>query len=325
MYRTRFLQGCLVLLLLAAGCKAQTAPVDSAPSAVDRKIELLVRSELNVPPQYSVAVGPHTRSDIPGYDTITITFSLPGHPDHTQTLDYLISKDGNTLARLAKWDISKDPAAVFPIANRPIRGNPAAKVTIVNFDDLECPYCARMHAEFFPATLERYKDLIRIIYLDYPLTELHPWAMHAAVNANCLAAENPIAYWNYVDYLHTHGEDVSGPDHDPAKSAAMLDKLARQEGTRQNVDAVKLDACITKQDDSQIRAEMHVGDRLGVNATPTFFVNGDRWSGALPAADLDLMIDRALRAAGQTPPVEQKVAPATPSQESKPAGATPSE
>jgi protein-disulfide isomerase len=312
LYRTRFLLGCL-LLASVAGCRAQTAPANTgSTNMVDRKIEVLVRSELSVPPEYDVSVGPRTHSDISGYDTLTITFSLPGHADHTQTLDYLISKDGNTLARLTKWDISREPGAGLPIANRPIRGNPSAKVTIVNFDDLECPYCARMHAEFFPQTLDRYKGQVRIIYLDYPLTELHPWAMHAAVDANCLAEENPTAYWNLVDYLHTHGEDVSGPDHDPAKSAAMLDKLTRQEGVRENVDATKLNACITKQDDSEIRAEMKVGDKLGINATPTFYVNGDRWSGALPPADLDRMIDRALRAEGEIPPPEEKVAPVAP-------------
>ena len=110
-----------------------------------------------------------------------------------------------------------------------------------------------MNAEFFPATLDRYKGLVKFVYIDYPLVEIHPWAMHAAVNANCLAAQNGTAYWNYVDYLHTHGQDVSGPDRDVAKSTAMLDKLADQEGARDSLDAAKLDACVAKQDDSEDR------------------------------------------------------------------------
>jgi protein-disulfide isomerase len=308
LYSTRFLLGCL-LLFTTAGCRAQNNAVN--PS-LDRKIEVLIRSELNVPPEYNVTIGPRTKSDFAGYDGVAVTFSLPGHADHTQTLDYLIAKDGNTLARLAKWDISKDVASSLPVSGRPVRGNSAAKVTIVNFDDLECPYCARMHAEFFPAVLDHYKDLVKIVYLDYPLTELHPWALHAAVDANCLSALNGTAYWNYVDYLHVHGEDVSGPDHDPAKSAALLDKLARQEGVRENVDAAKLNACIVKQDDAAVRAEMKVGEKLGINGTPTFFVDGDRWSGALPGDGLQLMIDRALRAEGVTPPADDKPAPDKP-------------
>ena len=95
---------------------------------------------------------------------------------------------------------------------------PNAKVTVINFDDLECPYCARMHEELFPATLERYKDKVRFVYKDDPLTEIHPWAMHAAVDANCLAAQNGTVYWAYVDYLHSHGQEVTGPDRDLNKS-----------------------------------------------------------------------------------------------------------
>lgn len=262
----------------------------------------MIRAELNVPPEYQMSIGPRQKSDLSGYDAIAVTFSLPSHPGHDQTVDFLLSKDGNTLARLSKWNIGPDPAEMLPTQGRPVRGDPAAKVTIVNFDDLECPYCARMHAEFFPETLDRYKGLVKFVYLDYPLVEIHPWAMHAAVDANCLAVQNPTAYWNYVDYLHTHGQDVSGPDNDPAKAAATLDKLARQQGDQQHVDSGKLDACLAKQDESKVQAEMKEGDKLGVNATPTFFVNGERWAGQLEEHQLWIMIDRALRAQGITPP-----------------------
>jgi Thioredoxin len=57
---------------------------------------------------------------------------------------------------MEKFDISRDPADRVPIQSRPVRGNPSTKVTIVSFDDLECPFCAEMHAELFPATAERY-------------------------------------------------------------------------------------------------------------------------------------------------------------------------
>lgn len=300
-------------LVLAAGCAAQqtdTSAVPASPS-LNRKIEIMIRSELSVPPEYQVTIGAHQKSDLTGYDTIPVTFLLPSEPNRSQTVNFLLSKDGNTLARLSKWDLGTDPGAMLPTEGRPVRGNPQAKVTIVNFDDLECPYCARMHAVFFPDTLEHYKGLVKFAYLDYPLVEIHPWAMHAAVDANCLAAQNATAYWNYVDYLHTHGEDVSGPTHDAAKSAAMLDKLASQEGTREHLDATQLSACVAKQDDHTIIAEMRAGDRAGVNATPTFFVNGERWAGQLGEHQLWIMIDRALREQGIAPPAETPT-PATP-------------
>ena len=298
LFRTRFFLGCVVVLL-AAGCKAQDSPLSPK---VDRRIEILVRSQLSVPQDWNVEVGGRGKSDIAGFDTVPITFTSSTDPTKKQTLTFLLSKDSNTLARLSKWDLSKDPAELISTDSRPMRGNPQAKVTIINFDDLECPYCARMHAQLFPDTLDRYKDQIRIVYKDFPLLEIHPWALRASIDASCLAAQSPAAYWNYVDYLHTHGEDISGPQRDAAKSAATLDKLARDEGQRSKLDAGKLDACLTKQDDSGVRASIKEGDALGVDGTPTLFINGERLSGALPESQVWMAIDRALKAEGVTPP-----------------------
>ena len=309
LYRIRLSLVCL-LALAAAGCKAQITPpgssaVDTKTAAVDtktaRKIEVLARLKLNVPAEYQIAVGPRGPSELPGFDTVKLTFLLPSHPDHSQTLTFLLAKDGNTLARLSEWNIAKDPVDLVPYANRPVRGNTDAKVVIVNFDDLECPYCAKMHAELFPETLDHYKGLIKVVYRDLPLEELHPWAMHAAVNANCLAAQNADAYWSYVDYLHIHGEDVTGPDRNLAKSNATLDKLATEQGTKSGLDAAKLSACVAKQDESSIRAEMKQADELGIAQTPTLFINGEEMQGALDLGTLWTVIDRALVAEGVTP------------------------
>jgi protein-disulfide isomerase len=298
-------------LLLVAGCKAQDSPLNPK---VDRRIEILVRSQLNVPQDWRVDVGPRSKSDIAGYDAVPITFTSSTDANKKQTLNFLISRDGNTLARLSKWDISKDPSEMISTDSRPVRGNPQAKVTIINFDDLECPYCARMHAQLFPDTINRYKDQIKVVYKDYPLIEIHPWALRAAIDANCIAVQNHTAYWNYVDYLHTHGEDITGPDRDPVKSAAALDKLARDEGQRSKLDTEKLNACLTKQDDSVVRASLKEGDALGVDGTPTLFINGERLSGALPESQVWFSIDRALKAEGITPPPE-------PNQSTQPGGA----
>ena len=312
--RIRLILACTLAVSAAAGCKAQTAPNSTIDQKEARKIDIMVRAKLSVPTEYQVAIGPRTASDVSGFDTVQITFSLPGHPDHTQTIPFLLSRDGNTLARVVKWDISADPAAIAPTADRPVRGNPNAKVVIVNYDDLECPYCAKMHAELFPETLDHYNGLVKIVYRDLPLEELHPWAVHAAVNANCLAAQSTPAYWSYVDYLHTHGQDVTGPDRDLTKANATLDKLARAQGETSKLDMTKLDACITKQDESAVRAEMKQADKLGIQQTPTVYVNGEMLAGALPTNQLWSTIDRALIAEGITPPPSEFNQPAKPQQ-----------
>lgn len=312
--RFRLMAG-LLAIVLAAGCKAQ--PSDTTDVTLNRRIEVMVRSQFSIPPQVSVTLGQRSASDFPGYDSLPVTLSSGAH---SQVVNFLISKDNKTLARLEKFDLDKNPALNIDVAGRPIRGNPNAKVTVVNFDDLECPYCARMHQELFPATLDRYKDKVKFIYKDDPLTELHPWAMHAAVDANCLAAQSGPVYWTYVDYLHTHGQEITGPDRDLTKSYATLDRIARQEGTVGKLDSAALDACIAKQDETKVKAEAKEADALGVDGTPALFIEGERINGAMPEDQVWMAIDRALRAAGEEPPpLEQPAAPAQPS----PAGKQP--
>jgi len=293
-----------------------------APNAsMDRRIEVLVRSQFNVPSDYDVSLGGKTKSDFPGFNNLPITFS---HNGKQTTVNFLISTDGNTLARLEKFDLSKDPRSIYSIDRRPPRGNPNAQVTVVNYDDLECPYCARMHEELFPGTLDHYKGLVKFVYKDYPLVDIHPWALHASVNANCLADQSGDAYWQFVDYAHSHGHEIDGNSRDVKQSFATLDEQARTIGKKFNVNSQKLDACIAKQDESAIRASMREGERLGIDGTPQVFVDGERIApGAQPASSVWDAIDRALKADGITPPERSDAKPAPPQPAANPAPGTP--
>lgn len=305
----------LAALIAAPVCPAQTsatatakAPAASGASSgslspkINRNIELTLRDRLQIPPEYVIHIGQRTPSTTPGFDTLPVFFELPGHPEHSQNLDFLISKDNKMLERISHWEIPANSASLVPAGNRPVRGNPNAKVTLVNFDDLECPYCAKLHSELFPDTLNHYKGLIRIVYRDMPIEQLHPWAMHASVDANCLASQSGTSYWSYVDYLHTHGEDITGPDRDVKKSNAALDKAAMEQGGKDKLDTGKLQDCVAKQDEAPIREEMKLSDSLNINQTPTLYVNGEMIAGALPKDVLWQTIDRALKAEGVTPP-----------------------
>jgi protein-disulfide isomerase len=289
----------LLALGLAAGCKAQPALPAAPDASINRHIEVTVRSQFNVPADIELTIGTRSPSQFAGYDSLPIILS---HGAKKQSIDFLISTDNKTLARLVQFSLVNDPAMSIDLAGRPIRGNPAAKVTVINFDDLECPYCARMHQMLFPATQDRYKDTVRFIYKDNPLYEIHPWAMRAAVDANCLAAQSGEVYWAYVDYLHSHGQEVTGPDRNTEKSFAALDRIARQQATVGKLDSAALDGCIAKQDETAVRASLKEAEALSVDGAPTLFVEGERISGALPQALVWGAIDRALRAAGIEPP-----------------------
>jgi protein-disulfide isomerase len=282
--------------------------VPAADKQLDHRIEIQIRSQMNIPADFGVKIGARTKSEFAGYDKLPVTFS---HNTATQTVDFYISSDNKTLIRMSKIDLSHDPSELVSVKDRPFRGGADAKVTIVNFDDLECPFCARMHRELFPETLARYGDKVKIVYKDFPLLELHPWALHAAVDANCLAAQNVDAYWAFVDHVHDHGSEITGESRDLSASDAALDKLAREQAVAHKLNAAALDTCLSAQDTTKIKASMAEGSGLGVEATPTLYINGERLEGAEGTDKLWPAIDRALTEAGVTPPPPAAKPPAT--------------
>jgi len=296
-----------------AGAQANGSNAEGLSPELARRVEVLIRARANVPAEYEIHIGPLHKSDMPGFNLITVGFTAAGKT--TTPMDFLLSEDGKTLAQFKKFDISQDPKALVSGADRPARGGPAnAPVLIVGFDDLECPFCARMNEELFPAVLNRYKNQVRVVYRDFPL-EQHPWAMRAAIDVNCVGAQSTPGYWNLVDYIHLHASEIGGATQQEktlAKANEMLDKLAQDEGARQKVKTDLLDACIAKQDASVVRQSIKEGESLGVEATPALFINGEKIEGAQPIEYVYRMIDGALVAAGQKPPSEPPPPPATP-------------
>jgi len=287
----------LVLALVCLGCAAQSVSTD-----LNQRIERQVRHYYNLPASVNLVIGPLRSSEFPGYDAVTIT--MQGR-DRKQEFDFLLSKDDKTLIRMTKMDLSKDPYAEtmkkIDTSGRPIRGNKDAKVLVVNFDDFECPFCSRMHQTLFPELLKEYGDRVEFVYKDYPLVEIHPWATHAAVDANCLAGQSNDAYWDFADYIHANQKEVtSQKDHDA--QFAELDKLTTEQGQKHNVDLAKLQSCIKAQNEDAVKASMHEAEGIGVNATPTLFVNGQELDGALSAAEMRATLDRALQQAGVPAP-----------------------
>ena len=301
-----------VLLLVCLGCSAQpsqSAPgAASAPADVVKLVERQVRATYAVPPEVKVAMGPLRASEFPNYEALTVTFD---NSSKKQDYEFLLAKDRKTLLRMTRIDLTKDPYAEvmkkIDVNGRPTRGNKDAKVVAINYDDFECPFCSRMHSALFPTLLKEYGDKVLFIYKDYPLDEIHPWAIHAAVNANCLAAQNNDAYWDFADYVHSNQKEINEAKGSPAQNAA-LDKLTTLQGQKHKVDEAKLQACVKAQDDKAVRASQSEGDKIGVSATPAMFVNGQKVDGAVPIDDLRAVLDRALTDAGVTPP-EHKPAP----------------
>lgn len=286
----------VLFLIICLGCSAQ------APSELNSKIEQHIRFTYKLPASVKVTISAPHASDFPNYDALTVTFDDQGRK---QNYDFLLSKDQKTLMRLTKMDLSADPYAEvmkkIDVKGRPVRGNPDAKVVVVNYDDFQCPYCSHAHQTLFPQIYKEYSDKVAFIYKDFPLAEIHPWAIHAAVDANCLAAENADAYWDFADYIHAH-RDVVNSEKGLDKQFAALDNITVTEAGKFKVDSGKLQACVKAQDDRAVKASMKEGESLDVSGTPTMFINGQLVDGARPAPEIRELLDAALKRVGVAAP-----------------------
>src|ERR1700685_2065104 len=303
---TLFRRSFILLLLVCLGCAAQTVSPELA-----QKIERRVRAYYKVPADLKLLEGPPSPSpDFPNYDSIVVTVD---NGERKQDLNFLVSKDHSSLIRMNKFDLNKDPYAEtmskIDVNGRPTRGAKASKVVVVNFDDFECPFCSRMHQPLFPEILKEAGDRVPFVYKDYPLVEIHPWAVHAAVDANCLAAQNTDAYWDFADYIHANQHEVSN-EKTPTARYDALDRLTMLQGQKHNIDTVRLQACIKAQDESAVRASMKEADAIGVEATPTLFIGGEKVDGAVPISEVRAALDRALKNANLPVPDRPAAAPA---------------
>ena len=302
------LRRCALLLavLFCVGCSAQHSPGASegpgkpVSKDLEQRIQLHIRAYFSIPAQVQIQVGARRASEFAGYDLVAVT--LIGQ--RKTNYEFLVSQDEKTLIRFAKIDIAQNP---YDLRGRPVRGNPDAKVTVVVYDDFQCPFCAQMHHTLFPGLLKLYGDRVSFIYKDYPLYEIHPWANHAAVDAGCLAAQNPEAFWDFADYVHFNQAEFKGPNRKVEAQFGALDQAALDQGRKHKLDLDKLQFCIQKQDDSAVKASVKEAEGLGVNSTPNLFINGAKVDYAASEEELRGFFDRALRDAGEPVPAAAAV------------------
>ncbi|MCR9145383.1 MAG: thioredoxin domain-containing protein [bacterium] len=166
----------------------------------------------------------------------------------------------------------------------PVRSNPNAKVTIIEFSDFECPYCTRVQ-ETATQIRANYGDKIKWVVKDFPLS-FHEKAMAAHVAANCVLLQDKDKYWEFFDGLFAA---------DRAPNYLDPDQLASLAG-RVGANMKDYNMCMTNSDamEAEVKADIAQGEGVGVRGTPAFFINGRFVSGALPYADFDAIIKEEL-------------------------------
>lgn len=162
----------------------------------------------------------------------------------------------------------------------PALGPDDAPVTIVEFSDYACPYCRRFHMETFKDLLASYPDQIRFVYRDFPVVGGGETGFFAAQAANCALDQDK--FWEYHDALfqgdYGHGRD------------AYL-SLAEDLG----LDVSSFATCLDDETFAQeVQDDLQAGRELGVNGTPTFFINGIPLVGAQPMSNFTQVIDSEL-------------------------------
>lgn len=164
--------------------------------------------------------------------------------------------------------------------NDHIRGNKNAKVTIVEFSDIQCPFCSRYHDTMLQV-MKNYPDQVRWVFKHFPLDSIHPYARKAAEATECAGEQNK--FWEYTDKLYAN-QDSLNEDYF-AKAAAEL-----------KLDTKKFSSCLSSgKMAAKVEADFKAGQALGVRGTPGSFVNGKSVPGAVPYSSLESMIKEALK------------------------------
>ena len=249
------------------------APSTSAAqpnAAIERKIEAYLRDLYAWGPNFKLKFEPLTETPVPNLYEVKVEVSADGQGD---TATFYVTKDGHFLIRAELEDITTDPAAKIRkeivTAGYPSKGPADAKIVLVEYADYECPSCRQLDT-ILRAMLPT-EPQVRLIYKDFPLTQIHPWAMTAAEAGRCAYQQNPNAFWKFHDLLFDNQSIIA-----PEDAYQKMQDYATQSG----LDANTLKVCMADpQTKSEVNKSITEGESLHITNTPTIFVNGRRLVG----------------------------------------------
>ena len=270
----------IVLVLSGAATAVAQSPAASQPSSthpetahpvapmteMQKKIQSYLRDAYGFGADFTITVGDLQPSAIAELSQVNVTVGFNGQSE--STLIY-VSKDGKFLIRGGELDdISADPFAavkkLLHVEGSPSKGPADARVTLVEFADYECPVCRNLDT-LLRNLLPKYPT-VRLVYKDFPLTDLHPWALTAAEAGHCAYTQDPAAFWKFHDSVFDSQDLISADN-----AFDKLVDLASQAGL--NPDQLKTCMADPKTADL-IQSEQAEGQALEVSSTPTIFING---------------------------------------------------
>jgi protein-disulfide isomerase len=282
-------------LLAALPIFAQTkAAIDkTALEAYLRHAELWI-------PQVSVTIDdPQPSAYLPGFSELAVHLSYQGQ---NKDEHYYISQNGKSIVKGEVYDLTKSPfqPAIdhIKLDSQPSYGKSGAPVTIVVYGDFECPVC-KVEADVMRKNLvQTFPDKVRVYFKDFPLESIHPWARAASNAGRCIYKQDPQAFWKFHDWIYENQDGVT-PD-------TLNSKVMTWAGTS-GIDAIQLGRCVDgKVADKEVAQNMAEARSLGLDATPTLYINGRKFVGALEWPVLQQLITLEIEHAASAPKTTAK-------------------
>lgn len=273
-------QKLIVILALAAfalpspaqQAKPAASAASGATSQTQKSIEAYLRNLYAFGPDVALVVGPLRETPVEGLMETNVDVTIG---ENKEAAKFYVSKDGKFLFRGEMSDMTKDPLAEnrakIQIKDAPSLGEANAPVTLVEYSDFECPVCRNLH-DVLRGMLPNYAGKLRVVFKDFPIEQLHPWARTAAIAGRCAYQQNPAAFWKVYDFIYDNQELISA-----ANAWTKMTEYATQSG----VDLATFKSCMASPEAvAAVNASHANGELLEVNSTPTVFVNGRRLVGA---------------------------------------------
>jgi protein-disulfide isomerase len=280
MFRSLCFSAAGAILLAAAGSAQQKSALDKAT------LEAYVRHLYVMGPQISIQVSEPKPSQLAGFVEVTVHASAG---NASQDFPFLITKDGSKIVQGAIYDVASNPFKPdldkLKTEFQPSFGTPGAPVVVVVFSDFECPHCkdeAAMLRQNLPGV---YPTQVRLYFKDFPLESIHPWAKPAAIAGRCVFRQNARAFWDYHDWIFARQAEITTPE-------SLKDKVMEWAKGAKDIDALQLGRCMdAKATQAEVDRNIAEAQALGINSTPTLFVNGRRIAQAIDWPNLRSIID----------------------------------
>jgi protein-disulfide isomerase len=262
------------------------------PVNADPKHDIVqdIREVFKVPEATSLTAGPIHKSS---FTNLLVTTVTADNGNAKQTQDFYITRDNRTLVLGRVLDLGLDlkrqALQTMVTTDQPGLGPARAPVTIVEYADLECPTCARLHEFLEKELLPKYGDKVRVVFKEYPLVAIHDWSLTAAIANECVYQIKPEAFTPYRSLIFQNQSITN---------AANVRDVLLGYADLVGVDRVKLAGCLdSKASLPRVDAGAREGKLLEIQSTPTCFINGRALVGMVSAEAYYQAVDQALKEA----------------------------